>query len=96
MSIRHGLSDFLLPNCCHAESHGYGSIQLDRGDIPVQFLDQFPDFDIVFAIIGVAQFQHLFFRLLLRPVVKTHTDGPGDRLERTAVLIIIARGDETY
>ena len=37
------------------------------------------DFDIAFAIIGVAQFQHLFLRLLLRPVVKTHADGPGNR-----------------
>ena len=55
-----------------------------------------PDFDVAFAIIGVAQFQYLFFRLLLRPVVKTDADGPGDKLERTAVLVVIARGDETY
>ena len=46
-----------------------------------------------FSLDKYTQFQHLFFRLLLRPVVKTHADGPGDRLERTAVLVIIARRD---
>ena len=36
--------------CCHNELHGNGSIRLDRGDISIQFFDQFPDFDIVLHI----------------------------------------------
>ena len=52
-----------------------------------------PDFDIAFALIGVAQFQYLLFRLLLCPVIEADTDGPGDRLERTAVLVVIAGCD---